>query len=164
MTLLFATGCASTGNSTMSQPFTAKLSHFKGTTVEVKSTMPNPPEKLAEFLVQLESRIIAKLRQQKAFEKIFSQAETDSHSDLRITVIITNIRDVDNFSRIMWGAFAGQAKTEAIIEFNEQTTGKLIGSGKIEGKSSNGTVFSGTTPEAVDRVADEVVKIVEQNL
>jgi hypothetical protein len=164
VTLLFATGCASTGNSTINQPFTAKLNQFKSATVEVKSTVANPPEKLDEFLEQLQIRTIVKLREAKAFEKIYSQAETDSHSDLRITVIITNVRDVDNFNRVMWGAFAGQAKTEATIEFNEQATGKLIGSGKIEGKSSNGTIFSGTTPEAVDRVADEVVKIVEENL
>ena len=63
----------------------------------------------------------------------------------------------------MWGAFAGQAKTEATVEFREQTTGKLIGSGEIEGKSSNGSVLAGTTPEAVDRVADEVVNLVEEN-
>ena len=81
---LFATGCASMGDSTMSQPLSVKLSQFKSVTVEVMSSMPKAPEKLDEFMEQLESRIIAKLRQQKAFEKIYSQAETDSHSDLRI--------------------------------------------------------------------------------
>jgi hypothetical protein len=159
---LLATGCASTGKSTMSQPLSVKLSKFKSATVEVKSTISKAPEKLDEFLVQLESRIIAKLRERKAFEKIYSQAETDSISDLRITVIITKMRDIDNFDRVMWGAFAGQAKTQAFVEFKEQTTGRLIGSGEIEGKSSNGTVLSGTTTEAVDRVADEVVNLVEQ--
>ncbi len=160
---LFAAGCASTGNSTMSQPLSVKLSQFKSATVEVKSTIPKAPEKLDEFMEQLQSRIIVKLREQKAFEKIYSQAETDSHSDLRITVIITKIRDIDNFDRVMWGAFAGQAKTDATVEFTEQTTGKLIGSGEIEGKSSNGSVLAGTTPEAVDRVADEVVNLVVKN-
>jgi hypothetical protein len=162
--LLFAAGCASTGNSTMSQPLTVKLSQFKSATVEVKSTAPQAPVRLDEFLEQLQSRIIVKLRESNAFKRIYSQAEMDSHSDLRITVIITKIRDVDNFNRVMWGALAGQAKTEATVEFSEQSTGKLLGSGEIEGKSSNGTVFSGTTSEAVDRVADEVVKLVEQNL
>ena len=161
---LFATGCASTANSTMNQPISVKLSQFKSATVEVKSGMSKTSERLDEFLEQLEGRIIVKLREQKAFEKIYSQAETDSRSDLHITVIITKMRDVDNYDRVMWGALAGQAKTEATVELREQTTGKLIGSGQIEGKSSNGTVLSGTTPQAVDRVADEVVKIVDQNL
>jgi hypothetical protein len=161
--LLLAAGCASTGNSTMSQPLSVQLSHYKSATIEVRSTLSKNPEKLDEFMVQLESRIIAKLREQKAFEKIYSQAETDSHSDLRITVIITKIRDIDNFDRVMWGALAGQAKTEATVEFKEQTTDRLVGSGKIEGKSSNGTVLSGTTAEAVDRVADQVVNLVVQS-
>jgi hypothetical protein len=131
--------------------------------VEVKSD-PAPTDNQAELLEQLQIRIIVKLRAAKAFEKMYSQAETDSHSDLRIAVTITKIRDVDNFNRFMWGAMAGQARTEATVEFTEQTTGKLIGSGRIEGKSSNGTVFSGTTSEAVERVADEVVKLVLQHL
>ncbi len=164
LVLLFVTGCASTGQSTISQPLAVKLSQFKSAMVEVKSDVPNPPAKLDEFMEQLQIRIIVKLREQKAFEKIYSQAETDSHADLRITVIITKVRDVDNFNRVMWGALAGQARTEAKVEFTDPATGTLIGSGDIVGKSSNGTVFSGTTTEAVDRVADEVAKLVEQNL
>lgn len=160
---LFDAGCASTGNVTMSQPLSMKLSQFKSATVEVKSSMSKAPNRLDEFMVQLESRIIAKLRAQKTFEKIYSQAETDSHADLRVTVTITRIRDLDNFDRLMWGALAGQAKTEATVELREQATGKLIGAGRIEGKSSNGTVLSGTTPEAVDRVADEVVNLIKKN-
>jgi Domain of unknown function (DUF4410) len=148
----------------ISQPVAVKLSQFKSATVEVKSVMSETPEKLNEFMEQLRSRVIVKLRERRAFEKIYSQAETDSHSDLRITVIITRIRDIDNFDRVMWGAMAGRAKTEATVELTEQASGKLIGSGKIEGKSSNGSVLSGTTPQAVDRVADEVVNLVEKNL
>src|SRR2546430_13528433 len=34
---------------------------------------------------------------------------------------------------------------------------------EVEGKSSGGTVFAGTTPESVDRVADEVVRIIREN-
>jgi hypothetical protein len=40
----------------------------------------------------------------------------------------------------------------------------LLGSGEIEGKSSGGSVFAGTTTEAVDRVADEVVRLVHENI
>jgi hypothetical protein len=141
-----------------------KLGQFKSARVEVKATVSSQPEKLDEFLVQLESRVIAKLRVSNAFEKIFSQAETDSPAELRISVIITKIRDVDGFDRFMWGAIAGQAKTEATIELTDLATGKIIGAGQIEGKSSNGSVLAGTTPQAVDRVADEVINLVMKNL
>jgi hypothetical protein len=162
--LLLATGCASTANSTIDQPFSVKLSQFKSAKVEVKSIATNPPEKIDEFLEQLGSRVIVKLRDTQTFEKIYSNAETDSHADLHIVVTITKIRDIDNFDRVMFGALAGQATTTATVEIKDETTGKLIGSGQIKGKSSNGTVLSGTTPEAVDRVADEVINVVRKNL
>ena len=161
---LLAAGCASTGNSTIDQPFSVKLGQYKSAKVEVKSTAANRPEKIDEFLEQLESRIIVKLRDMQTFEKIYSNADTDSHAELHIVVTITKIRDIDNYDRVMFGALAGQAKTTAMVEIKDEATGRLIGSGQIEGKSSNGTVLSGTTPQAVDRVADEVTNIIRKNL
>jgi hypothetical protein len=64
----------------------------------------------------------------------------------------------------MWGAFAGQANSQATVELLEQPGGKLLGIGEIEGKSSGGSVIAGTTLEAVDRVADQVVRLVTENL
>ncbi|MDB6123162.1 MAG: hypothetical protein JWQ71_2155 [Pedosphaera sp.] len=162
--LLLATGCASSGRSAMRQPLSVKLSQFKSAAIEVKSALPHDPEKLDEFKVQLESRIVAKLRQQKAFGKTFAMASSDLPAELNIVVIITKVREVDNFNRVMFGAFAGQANTTATVELREQATGKLLGSGEIEGKSSGGTVFAGTTPEAIERVADEVVRLITENL
>lgn len=162
--ILLATGCASTGKSSVSQPLNVKLSGFKSATVEIKSALPKSPAKLDEFMVQLESRVIAKLRERRAFDKIYPQAATDSPSELRILVSITKVREVNSFDRVMWGAFAGQAATEATLEVREQATGKLLGAGEIKGKSSGGSVIAGTTSEAVDRVADEVVRFVVENL
>lgn len=160
--VLLAVGCASTSTSTVRQPFTSKLGQFKSAAVEVKSTVAKPPAKLDEFMVQLESRIIAKLRSQNAFEKIFS-ASSDAPSELQITVTLTQIRDVNTFNRVMWGAMAGTAKSEALLEIRERSTGKLIGANNILGKSSGGSVFAGTTAEAVERVADEVVRQIQMN-
>jgi hypothetical protein len=148
----------------MQQPLSVKLGQFRSATVEVKSALSKTPDRLDDFMVQLESRIIAKLRARRTFEKTNANAAKDSTEELEIQVIITSIRDVDNFDRVMWGAFAGQAKSKATITFTERASGKLIGSGEIEGKSSGGSVFAGTTVEAVDRVADEVVRLVVENL
>jgi hypothetical protein len=165
MVLSLATGCASSGSFTMNQPVSVKLSHFKSATVAVKSGLNGAPERLDEYMEQLESRIVVKLREQALFGKIYSHAETDSHADLGITVTITKIRDINDYDRVMWGALAGQATTHAKVDITDLATGKLIGSGEIVGKSSdNGTVFSGTTPQAVDRVADAVVDLVKSNL
>jgi hypothetical protein len=162
--LPFTTGCASSGKYSMRQPLSVKLALFKSAIIEVKSSLPKNPEKLDEFKVQLESRIIAKLRERKAFEKIYPAAANDQPSELHILVIITAVRDIDNYTRVMWGAFAGQANTQVTVELREKASGKLLGSAEIEGKSSGGSVFAGTTTEAVDRVADQVIQLVTENL
>lgn len=160
---LLGVGCASSGKSAMREPLSVKLGQFKAATVEVKSALSKSPDRLDEFMVQLENRIIAKLRARNAFEKIYAST-ADSAADLEIQVIITSIRDVSNFNRVMWGAFAGQANSKATVNFKEHASGKLIGSGEIEGTSSGGSVMAGTTSEAVDRAADEVVRLVSENL
>jgi hypothetical protein len=101
-----------------------KLSEFNNATIEVKSAIPKAPEKLDELREKLQSRIIVELREQKTFEKIDSQAETDSHSDLRIEGIITNVHDIDSFDRAMGCAFAIQARTNVTVEFGKQTAEK----------------------------------------
>ena len=164
MALGFGTGCASTGKSVVREPMNVKFGQFKSATVEVSSTMEKPPEKLNEFMAQLESRIIAKLREEKSFERIYPAAATDSPSELRLVLMITGVRDIDNFNRVMWGAFAGQANTRAKFEVRKKETDQLLGSVDIEGKSSGGSVFAGTTTQAVDRVADEVVRIVREHM
>lgn len=161
---LLGAGCASSGKSAIQQPLSVKLGQFRSATVEVTSTLSKSPDRLDEFMVQLESRIIAKLRARSAFEKVSASAAKDSTANLEIQVIITSIRNVTTFDRVMWGAFAGQATSKVTINFKEHASGKLIGSGEIEGKSSGGSVMAGTTIEAVDRVADEVVRLVVENL
>jgi Domain of unknown function (DUF4410) len=161
---LLVTGCQSTGKSNLREPLVVKLGQFKSATVEVKSTVTKPPKRLDEFMAQLESRIIARLRSTNAFTRIYPAAAIDSPSELKILVTITKVRDVDNTDRLMWGAFAGQANSQATVELLEQPSGKLLGVGDIEGKSSGGSVMAGTTLEAVDRVADQVVRLVMENL
>jgi len=162
--LLFVTGCQSTGKSNLREPLAVKLRQFKSTTVEVKSTVPKPPKRLDEFMAQLESRIIGRLRSTNAFAQIYPAAAIDSPSQLKILVTITKVRDIDNMTRLMWGAMAGQANTQATVELREQPSGKLLAIGDIEGKSSGGSIIAGTTPEAVDRVADQVVRLITENL
>ena len=132
--------------------------------MEVKSTVAKPPERFAEFLVQLESRIIADLRSTNTFKKIYSNAaDADNAAELGILVVVSDVRDVDNFNRIMWGAMAGQARTRALVEVRNRKTNEVLGAAEVEGLSSGGSVFAGTTSQAVDRVADEVVKVIVQN-
>jgi hypothetical protein len=158
---LLTSGCASSGRSTVQQPFGTKLAQFKSASIQVTSTVAKPSANLEEFKVQLESRIIAKLREKQVWGKIYSQVSAgDAKPELNVSVTITAVRDVSNFDRVMWGAMAGQAKTTAKVEVREVSSGKLLGAGDIEGKSSGGSVVAGTTSEAVERVADEVVKLV----
>ncbi len=162
--LALISGCASDSRHTITQPFSAKLADFKRAKVEVKSIVEKPPERFGEFLVQLESRIIAELRARSFFEKAYSHTvDSAQPSDVHIRITITGIRDVSNYDRVMWGAFAGQANIQAQVDIVENTSQKLIGGGSIEAKSSGGSVFAGTTFQAVDKTADEVIRFLLEN-
>ncbi len=150
-------GCASSGTTQLSQPLTTNLSVYKSIVVAVKSDVANTDA----LVVQIESAVISALRKQGKYSKVFSSATSNvAEAELRVTVDITRIRDVNPYDRVMWGALAGQGKIYADVELTESQSGRVLSKGSIVGKTSGGSVFAGTTPQAAERVADEVVKFI----
>jgi hypothetical protein len=158
------TGCASSGKYTMYQPVSTKLSQYKNVTIQVESAVQPEPEHMDEYLKQLGDSIAVKLRDRKLFAQINSTSDTNADAALRIHVFITKVHDVDVGRRISWGVMAGSAVTEANVKLVEEPVDKVIGTGEVTGQSSNGTIFSGTTPQAVEQMADAVVKLVQSNM
>ncbi len=67
------------------------------------------------LVVQIESAIISSLRNQGKYSKVFSSATSNAtDAELKITVTITNIRDINTFDRLMWEALAGLHGIETI--------------------------------------------------
>lgn len=158
------TGCASSGKFTMYQPVSTKLSQYKSVSIQVESAVQPPPEHMDEYLKQLGDSIAVKLRDRKLFAQINFTSDTNAVATLLIHVFITKVHDVDVGRRLAWGSMAGSAVTEANVRLTEEPAGKVIGTGEVIGQSSNGTIFSGTTPQAVEKMADAVVNLVQSNM
>jgi hypothetical protein len=135
----------------------ANLSVYKSIVVVVKSDVVNTDA----LVVQIESAVISALRKQGKYSKVFSSATSNvAEAELKVMVNITSVRDVNPYDRVMWGAFAGQGKVYADVELTESQSGRILSKGSIVGKTSGGSVLAGTTPQAAERVADEVVKFI----
>ena len=106
-----------------------------------------------------------RLRTKGLFERVLPRvASGDEKHDLIVLVTIKQLRRVSHQARMMVGAFAGRGKMVADIQLRDASSEAVIGQATAVGKTSGGTVFAGTTSQAVSMIADEVVKLLEQNM
>jgi len=73
---------------------------------------------------------------------------------------VTDVRGVSGLSRFLFGAMAGRASIRADVQLVELATGEKIGAFSIEGKSSGGTVFAGTTSQALEKTGEGVAEYI----
>lgn len=161
ITSLFSVfGCASSGTSHFSQPLTENLSNYRSVVIAVTSNVANTEA----LVMQIEGAMLVALKNQGKYSKVSSAvSNTADSAEMKVAVTITRIRDVSTFGRVMLGAFAGQGIVYAEIELTESRSGKILAKGSIEGKTSGGSIFAGTTPQAADRVAEEAVKFISMS-
>lgn len=150
--------CASGGTTVAAAPVEAKLSKYKTLIVNTSSNVPNADTEL----VQLENLLVGKLRQSGSFAKVTT--DTDVKQGVRLDAKIVALREVSTAKRVMLGALAGRGRISVAVELVDVATGKKLGSFQSEGKTSGGTVFAGTTDQAIERVAEQIVDFVKQNL
>lgn len=151
-------GCASTGTIQPVKPLEVQLSNFKTAMVIVSSQVPEcEQEKL-----QLETMIIKKLRKKGLFEQVIAgSASPEAISDLKLDSKIVEIKKVNAGTRAMLSALAGQGKLLVDVILLEKKSGTNIGQFTVEGKTSGGTIFAGTTEQAVERAAEQIVALAE---
>jgi hypothetical protein len=154
-------GCASRGAIKETTPMTLKLSTYKTMLFSVSSQVSESSEEM----VQLESVTIAKLRGKGLFDKVISGSSSlDAKADLRLNAKITQLKRVTSGARVMVGAMAGRAGIDVEVELFDLKESKSIGTFIAQGRSSGGTVFAGTTPQAVERAAEQIVEFIQKNM
>ncbi len=153
--VLIASGCASTGKITAIK--TAGLvepDRYKILTIHVYSE----DKKASSQVSALESQLRQDLRNRGRFETVyFSDEKQEKSADLKLDVKLLKVRRVSSLSRVMFGAFAGRAKLVAQVQIADLNTQAEVASFEVEGKSSGGTVFAGTTDQAVQQVSKQIV-------
>lgn len=153
-------GCASVGTLHTTTPMMIKLAQYKTILVRVWSQVPESTQEV----IELETMVIAKLRERNLFEKVVSDLTSPDAADLRLNLRIVHLKKVSPGARVMLGALAGQAVIVVDAELVDQGTGKSIGNFLAEGKSSGGTVFAGTTTQAIERVVEQIVEFLVKNI
>jgi hypothetical protein len=159
--LIFLDGCASRGAIKETTPMALKLSTYKTMLFNISSQVPGSSEEI----VQLETVTIAKLREKGLFDKVISGSSSpDAQANLRLNAKIIQLKRVSPGARVMVGAMAGRAGIDVEVELFDLKESKSIGTFIAQGRSSGGTVFAGTTPQAVERAAEQIVEFIQKNM
>ena len=158
---ILLSGCASRGTIKETTPMSLKLSTYKTMLFSTSSQIAG----ISEEIVQLEAVTIAKLREKGLFDKVISGLSSpDAQADLRLNAKIIQLKRVSSGARVMVGAMAGRAGIDVEVELFDVKESKNIGTFVTQGRSSGGTVFAGTTPQAIERAAEQIVEFIRKNM
>lgn len=152
-------GCASSGIIRSSTPMTESLSNYKAVMVKASSELSDSSEEVG----QLEKLVIDKLREQNKFE-VITQSSSSGGSELQLNLKLVQLVKVSTSRRLMLGAGAGRALASIIGELIDAKTGKSVGKFEIEGQSSEGSIFAGTTSQAIERASEQIIEHIQKNI
>jgi hypothetical protein len=106
----------------------------------------------------LETLIVSGLRGRDVFEEVGGDpAAAGASSGMIIKVVVKEIKQVSQSEREWAGALAGRARILVEATVSDLSSGKLIETFAAEGESSGGSNLAGTTDEAIQRAAEQVV-------
>ena len=150
----FLTACASKGTTQTHKEPSVDLTDYKRLAINV-----TPDDSVSsEIQGYLEGVIIGKLRDTNKFERVFSSVLSPKEDyDLKLNVQIKNVREVSGNARFFAGALAGQGNIVADIEVIDGKSKNILASATVEGETSGGSSWAGTTEQAVKRMAEEIV-------
>ncbi len=105
----------------------------------------------------IEQKLIEKLKEANIFSKVLMK---NQNSDLIIKIQIEELVKVSKSDRFWLGAMAGRAKVSGKVTLIENFSGKVLGSFDVEAISSGGTIFAGTTEQAIDNFVEKVTDFI----
>ncbi|MCX8026660.1 MAG: DUF4410 domain-containing protein [Thermodesulfovibrionales bacterium] len=149
LVFVLLSGCA--GQSVVRPDAEFKVKGGITANVVVKTVIPQNQKEID----QIETTLLEKLKKANIFSSL---VEKGQKADLLISVDIEQMALVSRSERFWVGAMAGRAKVSGKVSVIDHYSGKSIGSFDVETTSSGGTVFAGTTDDAIDKFTDEVVR------
>lgn len=143
-------GCAATTRQRIVQPVTENLAYVETLMVEVAPEAPaNFDERLA-FGSQLVERLRAT---QRFFMVVIKSSQHREAADLLVRCEISAIGRVTPGDRAIGGALAGRASLSVTVSLFDPASGARLGRAEITSRSSGGSVFAGTTAQAIELAA-----------
>jgi hypothetical protein len=110
----------------------------------------------------LKTLIISGLKETQLFTSVSGdKADNLSGGGIRIEAVIKEINKVSEDARLWFGGLAGRARILIQVTIFDLSSGKPIESFEVEGQSGS-SAKSGTTDEAIQQAAQQVVAEVKQ--
>ena len=154
LVVLNLVGCVSSGSTHNASPITAKPFDLDLILVKCTSSLTD----LEAEKQLLNDAIISDLRDSHLFKEVAAdKADLGLGSGITINAQIMEIRKVSKNKRLWAGATAGRAKIRVHVTVADLNSGNQIETFEADGQSSGGSALAGTTDEAVERAAEEVV-------
>lgn len=158
--LILLGGCVSKGAVSLTTPITANLSTYKTMLLNISSQFPGSYEEIVQ-----QNMIIADALKKRLFDRVIAGSLfPDAQADLRLDAKITALKKVSPGERFWGGAMAGRAGVDVEVELFDLRKNKSIGAFFAQGRSSGGTIFAGTTSQAVRRAAEKIVKFIQKSM
>lgn len=155
LALLTLAGCASFGQVRDASPITAQKP-FDLDLIWVKTSSALPATEAETRM--LGDAIVSALRDTQLFKQVSgNKAELGSGSGITIEAEITRIRKISKNTRLWAGALAGRARIQLHVRIADFNSGKTMETFDADAESSGGSALAGTTDEAIEQAAGEVV-------
>ncbi|OGF68067.1 MAG: hypothetical protein A2Y62_13850 [Candidatus Fischerbacteria bacterium RBG_13_37_8] len=155
--LVFLNACAGS-KIQPSTPMQTKLANYKSITINITSKIPG------DEAMELERVLIEKLRKKRLFASVkSSRYGKEVQSDLQLNITIVDLRRVGGAARFFAGMFAGRAKVAVEGELIDNKESKSIASFKAEGMTGEHG-YAGTTSQAIEKTANEIVEYLKKNI
>lgn len=146
---LLLSACAASGSIQVTSSVPASIDSAKSGAVDVATSVAGKTETADALQKAIISQLLSK--------NVFKSVTATDQSDYLLKVNVVDVKEVSQGARIMLGALAGKAGITAQVDVLDRRNGTVTGSMVAKGQSSGGTVFAGTTQEAIDQTATQIV-------
>jgi hypothetical protein len=155
LVLLTLAGCASSGAIKQATPISTSVPVSVDFALVQTSTALTGLETESALLNDL---VVSGLRGRKIFGDVDGNpAAAGSSGGIKVAIKILEIKTISHDERQWAGALAGRARILVHATVTDLSSGKPIETFQAEGLSSGGSNLAGTTDEAVQRAAEQVV-------
>jgi len=153
--LLALAGCASSGSIKRASPISTSVP------ISVDFALVKTSSTLAGLEAEthtLNDLVISGLRGRQVFGDVDADLAAAGSSDgIKVEIKILEIKKISREHRQWAGAMAGRARLLVQATVTDLNSGKPIETFEAEGLSSGGSNMAGTTDEAIQRTAEQVV-------
>jgi len=167
-------GCAAQRVSTVTQPCTKKLSSYDCLQInqfdfseDFKKAKLSGSEYEKKYYIMrdgFQTRVQHQIYSLNLFDDvIIAKCPDDAESIIMLNGDITYMKRVSRADRIAAGALAGKARVDIEVDLVDFQSGEVVGEASFQGTSSGGSMFAGTTEQALENTSQLIADFIKNS-